>query len=162
MASSNIRAARVRRIAAGAAVAVAIVGATPVHAAVPFRDGDAYTVRFFDDMIFDMCGIETWTTLKERWTFKDFGDGTLQLQVTRTFIPDDPRIPIEKGAGTGTTFADGTRKVVGSPLRLYDRNGGLTLMGAGLVVFDPFEDPIRTRGQYPDLSDEALTQAYCP
>jgi hypothetical protein len=148
-------------VASGLALAMAFGGTT--QAAAPYRESDSYTVRFFDDFIDDLCGIATWTTLEEQWTFKEFADGSMLFHVVRTFIPDDARIPIEKGAGSRHTTPEGISKVVGSPLRLYDRSGGgIRVIGAGQVVFDPEGHPIRIRGQYPDMSDEALASYYCP
>jgi hypothetical protein len=150
-------------VAASAALAIAAGLAGPVSAGGPvFRESDAYTDRFFDDFIFDLCGIETWTTLTERWTYTEFADGSAIFHDVRTFVPDDVRIPVERGAGTRLIAADGSSTVVGSALRLFDQDGGMTLIGAGLVTFDPEGNPIRVRGQYPDLSDEALAGYYCP
>lgn len=155
--------ARSLRLAAASAACLAVVSAGSVAAAAPVRFGDAYTETFEDEFIFDLCGIVTMTTITERWTFQAFPDGREVLHVTRTFVPADIRVPIEKGAGTGTTYPDGTRKVVGSPLRLYDQQGGgISVIAAGLVVFDPFGDPSRTRGHAIDLSDEAMVSYYCP
>ena len=39
-------------------------------AAKPERETDSYTDRFHGDFILDMCGIDTWTTVTERWTLK--------------------------------------------------------------------------------------------
>jgi hypothetical protein len=149
-------------LALSIALASTIAGAAPAAAARPFRDGDAYTVRFFDDFIFDLCGIETMTTLTERWTFTDFGDGRMRLHVTRTFVPDDPRIPIEKGAGSRFIQPDGTEIVVGTPLLLFDPDGGVQALDAGRVVFG---DEITSHGRQ-DLSIEDLegdlSAYYCP
>ena len=146
-----------------AALAIGGLSAGTANAAAPTDVfADSYTVRFFDDAILDLCGIETWTTLTERWTLKVYADGSEVFHDVRTFVPDDVRIPIEKGAGTRFTSPDGTSKVVGSPLRIFDRGGGMIVVGAGQVIFDPGGDPIRVRGQFPDLSDEALASYYCP
>jgi hypothetical protein len=143
------------------ALAVSALGAAPALAGGPVRTSDAYTVTFFDDFIFELCGIEADTTLTERWVRKDFPDGSSTLQVTRTFVPDDPRIPIEKGAGTGITAADGSKIVVGSPIRLYDRHGGIRLLDAGRVMLDPFGDVVSHRG-HSESFDVDLLAAYCP
>jgi hypothetical protein len=147
---------------AALALAVTLTGTTLARGAVVFRERDAYVDRFLDDLIWDLCGIETWTTLTERWTFTEFADGSTLFHDVRTFVPDDVRIPIERGAGASHTAPDGTRTITGSPLRIYDRRGGIKVIGAGQVVLDPEEHPIRVRGQYPDLSDEALAGYYCP
>ena len=128
-----------------------------------FRESQAYTVRFFDDAIWELCGIETWTTLKERWTFTEFADGSAHFQNVRTFIPDDVRLPIERGAGSSHIAPDGTRTVTGSPFRVYDRHGGgILVIAAGDVRLDADGNPLRIRGQLPDMSDEALAGYYCP
>jgi hypothetical protein len=128
-----------------------------------FRESQAYTDRFFDDVIWELCGIETWTTLKERWTFTEYADGSAHFQNVRTFIPDDVRIPIERGAGSSHTTPDGTRTVTGAPFRVYDRQGGgVMVIAAGNVKLDPDGSPLRIAGQLPDMSDEALAGYYCP
>jgi hypothetical protein len=143
------------------ALPVSVIGAASALAGGPVRTTDAYTITFFDEFIFELCGIETDTTLTERWVRKDFPDGSSTLQVTRTFVPDDPRIPIEKGAGTGTTLADGSKVVVGSPIRLYDRHGGIRLLDAGRAILDPFGDLVSHRG-HSEFFDIDLAAAYCP
>ena len=142
------------------ALAISALASVPAMAGGPVRTSDAYTVTFFDDFIFELCGIETETTLTERWVRKDFPDGSSTLQVTRTFVPDDPRIPIEKGAGTGRTAPDGSKVVVGSPIRLYDRHGGLRLLDAGRAIFDPFGDIVSHHG-HSEIFDVDLATAYC-
>lgn len=159
----------VRRLAAAtAALALAATVAVPASAGggkggVVFRESQSYTDRFFDDAIWELCGIETWTTLKERWTFTEFADGSAHFQDVRTFIPDDVRIPIERGAGSSHIAPDGTRRVTGSPFRVYDRQGGgVMVIAAGNVTLDPDGKPLRIAGQLPDMSDEALASYYCP
>jgi hypothetical protein len=149
-------------IALSIALASTVLAAGPVAADRPYRDGDAYTVTFFDDFIFELCGIETMTTLTERWTFTDYGGGRMRLHVVRTFVPDDPRIPIEKGAGSRFIEPDGTEIVVGTPLLLFDPDGGVQALDAGRVVFG---DDISAHGRQ-DLSIEDLegdlSSYYCP
>ena len=147
---------------AALALATTVAGTTLARGPIVFRESDAYVDRYFDDLIWDLCGIETWTTVTERWTFTEFADGSMLFQNVRTFVPDDPRIPTERGAGVSHTAPDGTRTITGSPLRLFAPDGGIKVIGAGQVVLDPEEHPIRVRGQYPDLSDEALAGYYCP
>jgi hypothetical protein len=128
-----------------------------------FRETQSYTVRFFDDFIWELCGIATWTTLKERWTFTEYADGSAHFQNVRTFTPDDLRIPIEKGAGSSHISTDGSRKVTGSPLRLYSQDGGgIEVIAAGNALLDPNGVFLRVRGRAVDLSDEALASYYCP
>ena len=144
-------------LAVSLALALAATGTATVHASRPIRDSDSYTVRFHDDFILDLCGIDTYTTLTERWTFKEFADGSTMLQVTRTFVPDDPRIPIEKGAGAAFTTPDGTRTVVGLPLLLFGERGTI-VVAAGNTLFSG--DDMIVRGPDPDLND--LSVYYCP
>jgi len=65
------------------------------------------TETFADDFILDLCGIETETTVTERWTHKQFRDGSETLHVVRTFVSADPRLPVEKGAATSFIAPDG-------------------------------------------------------
>lgn len=140
---------------------LAIASAGGVHASAPVRDGDSYTVTFYDDFIFELCGIDTFTTLTERWTFKEFSDGSTILHVNRTFVPDDPRIPVEKGAGSSLTAPDGTRTVVGKPTQLFDPDGGIRLLDAGLAVLDPFGNVLVLHGHSESLGVD-LAPYYCP
>ncbi len=112
----------------------------------------------FDTFIFELCGISTFTTVRERWTLKTFPDGSERLQVVRTYVPDDPRIPVEKGAGSGFTAPDGTRVVTGKPLQLFDPDGGVLLLGAGLTIFGEQEVIVRGR----NALDVDLADYYCP
>jgi hypothetical protein len=59
------------------------------------------------------------------------GAGSEQVHVVRTFVSDDPRLPIERGAGTTFIAPDGTRKVVGKPLQLIGPDGGVRILDAG-------------------------------
>jgi hypothetical protein len=97
------------------------------------------------------------TTVSERWTLKLFADGSEQLHVVRTFVPDDPRLPIEKDAGTSFTTPDGERTVAGKPLQLIGPDGGVRLLGAGLTVFG--EDVV-VHGR--NVLDADLADYYCP
>jgi hypothetical protein len=130
----------------------------------PARRGwrpDTYTDRFFDDFIFELCGIETFTTLTERWTFKEFADGSVTLHVVRTFVPDDPGIPIEKGAGTSFIAPDGTRRVVGKPIQLIGSDGGVRILDAGWIELDEQGNVLAMRGPHPSYGID-LTPYYCP
>ena len=77
------------------AVALSLLPAATL-AAKPERQPIRTTDRFHDDFILDMCGIDTWTTVTERWTLKTWPDGSQTFHTRRTFVPDDVRIPIEK------------------------------------------------------------------
>lgn len=144
-----------------AALVIGSVATASAQAAGPIRESDAYTERFHDGLILELCGIDTWTTLIERWTWKLYPDGSEMLQVTRTFIPDDPRIPIEKGAGISFTAADGSRLVIGKPLQLFEPDGGVRILDAGIAAFDADGRLVLARGPHPSL-DADLVELYCP
>jgi hypothetical protein len=140
-------------LVAGPGTAVAAGGAPVIT-----RGGE--TVTFADDFLLDLCGIETETTLTERWTLKEYPDGSETLQVARTFVSADPQIPVEKGAGTAFTAPDGSRRVVGTPLHLIGPHG-VRIIDAGQVTFAPDGDVVSMRGPHPSL-DADLAEYYCP
>ena len=114
---------------------------------------------FFDDYLFDICGIETMTTVVEHWTLKTFPDGSQQFQSSRTFTPEDRRIPIEKGGAMGFYTPEGEKTVAGKPLQLISQQGGgVTVLDAGRVTFG---DVLDVRGPHPSL-DMDLVELYCP
>lgn len=152
-----------RTLAPSLTIALVLGAATAgaVQAGGPTRVTDSYMVRFFDDFIFELCEIETFTTLTERWTLKEFPDGSATLHVVRTFVPDDSRIPIEKGAATSFIRPDGSRTVAGSATRLFDPDGGITLIDAGRVELDEFDNVFRVSGQLTSFGAD-LASYYCP
>jgi hypothetical protein len=152
---------RARILSIGAALILGMVSAGAVQAGGPERTSESYTDTFFDDFILELCGIETFTTLTERWTIKTFPDGSQHLHVNRLFVPEDTRIPIEMGAGTSFFEPDGSRVTVGSPTRLFDRDGGLRLVDAGRVSFDPDGNPLKMHGHIESLGVD-LAPYYCP
>lgn len=157
------RSARQLATVGAAILSLAVVGGGVASAAAPvIREGDAYTDRFFDDFIFDLCGIATWTTLTERWTYKEYADGSFVFHNVRTFVPDDVRIPIEKGAGTSFGAADGSRVVIGRPTQLSYRDGrGTLVLDAGRGVLDANGDLVEVNGKANSwLVDPA--DVYCP
>ena len=135
-------------LASAAAVALVVLTSGTALGVRPEVERDAYTDRFYDEFILDLCGIDTWTTVTERWTLKTYPDGSQTFQVSRTFVPDDPRIAVEKGAGTGFFGADGSFTVVGKPIQLFKPDGGILLMDAGRAVFDPDGNLITDRGHH--------------
>jgi hypothetical protein len=150
-----------RTVLLGLAVALTLGGmsAPSAQAAAPVRAGDSYTETFFDSFIYDLCGIETLTTVTERWTLKEFADGSAVLHVNREFIPADRRIPIERGAGTSFFAPDGTQTAVGRPTQLFSQDGRrLVLLDAGRVVFG---EEITMRGHIESLGVD-LAPFYCP
>lgn len=88
----------------------------------------------------------------------DLPDGTERFRVSRTFVSDDPRLPIERGAGMSTFLPDGTQIVHGSPIRLQRRGEGIILLDAGLAIFG---DDLTVRGPHPSLEAD-LADYYCP
>jgi hypothetical protein len=88
-----------------------------------------------------------------------FPDGSEQIHVVRTYVPEDPRIPVERGAATTFVAPDGTRTVVGMPIQLFAPDGGVRLLDAGLVTF---EEELVVRGPHPFLEVDNLAQFYCP
>jgi hypothetical protein len=147
------------RALAVATVGSAVLAGSAGAAAPTDQVSDSYTVRFHDPL----CGVDQWTTLTERWTWTEFADGSATLQVVRSFVPDDPRLPVEKGSGVNHISADGTETVTGAPLRLFwpESTGkhGVMVVAAGRAVFS--EAGATFRGTNPDLSDEALDRYYC-
>lgn len=119
------------------------------------------TETFADDFILDLCGIETETTVTERWTLKEFPDGSETLHVVRTFVSADPRLPVEKGAATSFIAPDGSRRVAGKPLHLIWPHGGTSVVDAGWVVFDADGNLVEMRGPHPSLGAD-LADLYCP
>src|SRR5688500_14807884 len=102
-----------RRVLVGLAFILALGPASPADAAGPTIFQERFTERFADDFFLELCGIETFTTWTQHHTVKIFPDGSEQIHVVRTFVPDDPRLPIERGAATNFIAPDGTERVVG-------------------------------------------------
>jgi hypothetical protein len=148
------------------ALAVAVL-ATMLPAGLALGGGpaiirDSYTVTIHDDFIEELCGIDTVTTVTERWSLKEFADGSAILHVNRTFVPDDPRFPVEKGAGTSFIAADGSRTVVGKPTQLFEPGGGIRLLDAGRALFDASGNLVAVRGRSESLAAADLAVYYCP
>jgi hypothetical protein len=143
------------------AIGLTAVTATTASAAPPERERVSSVATFADDFIFKLCGISTQTTLTQHWSSTMRADGSEVVHVVRTFVSDDPRLPVEKGAGTTFIAPDGTRRVVGKPIQLIGPNGGVRLLDAGRVVFDPAGNPSEVRGPHPSLGAD-LRAYYCP
>ena len=88
-----------RTLVAGTlAITALAVGAGGALAAKPETVHSGQVVEtFFDDFILDVCGIETMTTVTERWTLTTYADGSQRFTNSRKFVPQDRRIPIEYG-----------------------------------------------------------------
>jgi hypothetical protein len=141
------------------AMGLSFAVAGPASAAGPTIEHGRIEERFFDDFILELCGIETFTTLTQSFTAKVFPDGSEQIHVVRTFVPEDPRIPVEQGAATTFVTPDGTRTVVGKPIQLFGPDGGVRLLDAGLVTFG---EEFLVRGPHPSLQVDNLAPFYCP
>ncbi len=129
-----------------------------VLAAKPTMERGSFTETFPDDFILDLCGIETMTTWTQHWSVKTFADGSEQVHVNRTFVSDDPRLPIEKGAGATFVSPDGVRTVVDKPIQLIRRGGGVILLDAGRITFG---NELEIHGPHPSLFVD-LADYYCP
>ena len=151
-------------VAAGALVAAGLVASSPPAAA----SGNGPTIirgldeeTFFDDFIFELCGITADVTVSERWTLKEFPDGSETLHSVRTFTSSDPRIPMEKGAATSFNSPDGSRVVVGKPAQLFDPDGGVRLVAAGWILIDPDDVTLEAHGR-DTYRDADQAELYCP
>jgi hypothetical protein len=143
---------------AGLAIILSLGPASPAAARGPTIQHERFEERFADDFILDLCGIETVTTWTQQHTIKIFPDGSEQVHVVRTFVSDDPRLPIERGAATTFIAPDGTETVVGKPLQLIGPDGGVRILDAGWVEFG---EELIVRGPHPSLGVD-LAPYYCP
>jgi hypothetical protein len=119
-----------------------------------------------DEFFIDMCGIVTNTTVKEFDDLKTWPDGSQSFHAERSFIPDDPRLPIERGAGTSYFHSaddEAPYRLDGKPIQLIaQRGGGVTALDAGLTILG---DPLVHHGHLsvgPSDDLEYLRQFYCP
>ena len=142
-----------------AIVVPAFAYAAPASASGPTIEHDRFVVSFADDFILDLCGIETTTTWTQVQTVMTFSDGRVQVHVERTFVSDDPRLPVERGSGTTFIAPDGTRTVIGKPIQLIGPDGGVRILDAGPVQFG---DELLVRGPHPSLVVGSLAPYYCP
>jgi hypothetical protein len=115
-----------------------------------------------DDFFVDLCGITTSTTVKEVDTLKTWPDGSQTFHVERSFVPNDPRLPIERGAATAYFAPDGSMtKITGKPIQLIDRYGGVSALDAGLYVLG---GPTAVHHGHLDvgIDNPNLASLYCP
>jgi hypothetical protein len=115
-----------------------------------------------DDFFVDLCGITTSTTVKEVDTLKTWPDGSQTFHVERSFVPNDPRLPIERGAATAYFAPDGTMtRITGKPIQLIDRHGGVRALDAGLYVLG---GPTAVHHGHLDvgIDNPDLAPLYCP
>jgi len=163
--------ARFDRLAACIVLAVALflLGSATASAARGSGHGGKPTIErevikdtFFDDFIFEVCGVETMTTQRETNIIKTFPDGSLKVHRKVAFTPDDPRIASERWARTDFFAADGTLTIVGLAIRLYRKGGGGTIIrDAGWVEVS--DDGLVVRGPHPFLEGdpEKAEKLYC-
>ena len=156
-----------------APVAVMVAAAWP--AASPAATGKPVIQSFTDREILvgdeffaDMCGVTTDTTWKEQDTLKTWPDGSQTFHSERSFIPADPRLPIERGAGTSYFHSrddEEPYRIDGKPIQLIaQRGGGVTALDAGLTILG---DPLVHHGHLsvgPGHDDDLayLRSFYCP
>jgi len=140
--------------------ALSLLPLTGAVAASPVITRGSYEETFHDDYILELCGIATETTVTERWTVKEFPDGSTTLHVVRTFVPADPRIPVEKTASTSFIATNGTRTVVGKPIQLIGPQG-VRLLDAGWIAFVTPGVIGDQHGHHESLTAE-LADSYCP
>lgn len=157
---------RIAVVLAGVVVVLPVATSMPAHAGGTVVEHAHYTDYIApDDFFVDLCGIVTNTTVIETDTLQTFADGSQIFHTERTFIPDDPRLPIEKGAGSSfwTSFdAPEPTKIVGKPIQLFEPGGGVRALDAGIVMIG---DPNVSHGHSDvgiDLTDEQLAAFYCP
>lgn len=126
--------------------------AAPGHGGRPTMERSASTVTFFDDYIFELCGVATDTTLTERVVTKTYPDGSQTVHINAWFVSEDPRIASEQDARTDVIEPDGTRTVKGLAIRLYRKGEGTIIRDAGWVRF--LEDGLLVRGPHPFLETD--------
>jgi hypothetical protein len=152
----------VRRLTAIAALAIGIVAVSAVHAGAsggkPTHEQGRTVETFADTFLYDLCGIDTTTTMTQHFEVTTFPDGSRLVHETRTFVSADPRVPMEKGAGTSHWTAGGIQTVTGTPIHLISDHGTV-LIDAGRVTF---ADELSVRGPHPSLFVPSLAPYYCP
>jgi hypothetical protein len=115
-----------------------------------------------DDFFLDLCGISTGTRIAELDILTTYPDGTQRFHVERSFVPDDPRLPIERGAATAYyASADGPMtRMSGKPIQLLMPGGGVRALDAGLQIFG---DPYVSHGHVDvGIDNPDLASFYCP
>ena len=129
-----------------AALATTLVGPSTVLAAPGVKGGGSgspltekssrYAYQLApDDLYLAVCGIRTTTTVTETDILKTWPDGSQSFHVERSYVPADPRLPIERGAGTAYFAPDGTQTaIVGKPIQLIWPHGGVRTLDAGLTL----------------------------
>lgn len=148
-------------LAIASAIGLTTVSGTAASAAPSVTERGSFVETSDDEFIFELCGIRTRTTWTQHWSSTVYADGSEVVHVVRSFVSDDPRLPVERGAGTTFIAPDGTRRVVGKPIHLIGPDGGVRLLDAGWVEFDPDGNLSDVRGPHSSL-DADLREHYCP
>ncbi|MBA2768764.1 MAG: hypothetical protein H0U35_06480 [Sporichthyaceae bacterium] len=143
-------------------LALAPAGAAQAHAAAPAVERTVTIERLDPDpWTFDVCGITTTTEVTERVTAQEWADGRRMVHVVVTYVSADPRVAIEKDSYTELISVDGTRTVVGLPIRLIDpQTGRIIIRDAGRITFG--EDGVVAHGPHPYVEAADLAPFYCP
>jgi hypothetical protein len=146
-----------------AAIAVlAAIASAPAMAAgggKPTVEHEVIHETFFDDFIFDVCGVETDTTQTQRTTIKTFPDGSQTVHRIAEWVPDDPSIASERWGRTDRIAPDGTLTIVGLAIRLYRQGEGTIIRDAGWVRVLEYGRVVR--GPHPFLGGTDPADVYC-
>jgi hypothetical protein len=154
-----------KRTSIAVAFGVAVIGivtvGAPAHAATPPTITKITILdTFADDLILELCGVATMTTLTEKVTIHDYPDGSSTVHVQRRYVSADPRIPIERAAATSFISPDGSRRVTGAPIHFIGTHGTIVL-DAGNIMFDQNGEIVDTRGPHPFINAADVAQYYC-
>jgi hypothetical protein len=141
-----------RRLAAPvAAIAVLIaIASAPAMAAgggKPIVKHEVIHETFFDEYLFEICGVESDTTQTQRTTTKTFADGSQTIHHVAEWVPHDPSLASERWGRTDRIAPDGTHTIVGLAVRVYRQGEGTIIRDAGWIRF--FEDGLVVRGPHP-------------
>jgi hypothetical protein len=141
---------------------LAAIASAPAMAAgggKPTVEREVIQETFFDDFIFEICGVETETTQTQRTTIKTFPDGSQTVHRIAECVPDDPSIASERWGRTDRIAPDGTLTIAGLAIRLYRQGEGTIIRDAGWVRV--LEDGLVVRGPHPFLGDTNPADVYC-
>jgi hypothetical protein len=134
---------------------LAAIAAAPAMAGgggKPTVEHEVIHETYFDDFIFDICGVETDTTQTQRTTIKTFPDGSQTVHRIAEWVPDDPSIASERWGRTDRIAPDGTLTIVGLAIRLYRQGEGTIIRDAGWIRF--LEDGLVVRGPHTFLDTD--------
>jgi hypothetical protein len=106
---------------------LAAIAAAPAMAGgggEPTVEREVIHETFFDDYIFDICGVETDTTHTQRTTIKTFPDGSETVHRIAEWVPDDPGIASERWGRTTGSRPTARSRLSGSPSGSTGREKG--------------------------------------